>query len=85
MPLFNSQNKLSENMPGTTQEVLEALRQKIYADLSLQARLFGLVDAGEFCLAVQETALEMGLELGEEAVWAALHQGGVGWHGRLLQ
>lgn len=72
-------------MPETTPELFESLRQKIYADPALQARLFAFLDAEEFCLALQEIASEFGFELAEEAVWAALRQGGMGWHGRLLQ
>jgi len=74
-----------QNMPKTTDDVFQLLRKKVYGDPALQARLFEFVDTHQFCLALQETAGELGLKLDEETARTAVSEGGRGWHGRLLR
>ncbi len=72
-------------MPKTSHTDFQLLRQKIYEDPALQARLFECLDSSEFTLTLQEIAGQLGLALAEDTVRAALHEGSQGWHGRLLR
>lgn len=71
-------------MPKTICDTFHALKEKVYSDPVLQARLFDCVDEEGFWLTLREAASELGLELGEDRLRAALREGGRGWHGRLL-
>ncbi len=71
---------LDNTMPETTDEVFQALRQKVHSEPALQVQLFELIDAREFWLAVRRIAEELGLSLDEQTLHAALREGVRGWH-----
>jgi hypothetical protein len=63
---------------------IRVLCQMVHADPALQQRLFAMVDAGEFSMAVCQLAKEAGLAWTEEDVLQAMRIGRRAWSDRKL-
>ncbi|MDD5058022.1 MAG: hypothetical protein PHQ60_09120 [Sideroxydans sp.] len=69
-------------MTDTNDEIFKTLRQVVHDDPALQARLFGMIDANEFIVAVQQLAQSQGLAPQAEEVRQALRDGRKLWSDR---
>lgn len=71
-------------MAELTQEILVALHHAIHRDSSVRARLFGLSDASEFIIAIQQLAKSLGYELAENDLLQLMNAGQRAWLERRL-
>lgn len=69
-------------MAETNEAIFQALRQVVHDDPALQARLFGMIDANEFIVVVQELAQSQGRALQAEDVRQAMRAGRKSWSDR---
>lgn len=67
-----------------TEANLQALRNQVWDDAALQARLFALDDADEFVAAVCALARSLGIGLEDEELRQAIRAGGRAWFERKL-
>ncbi len=71
-------------MTESAQTAFPALKQKVLSEPALQARLFEILDAHEFWLALDALAGELGLELDENTLASVMRERAQAWHGRQL-
>lgn len=67
-----------------TEDIFETLRQAVYGDPALQARLFDLTDADQFIAAIRELAQSSGHTLEETSVRELMQTGRRAWFERNL-
>lgn len=71
-------------MTASTDDILAALRQAVYDDSALQARLSALENPGDFFAAVRQLAESLGHSLDEDEVLQAVRAGRRAWFERAL-
>lgn len=61
------------------QEQLEAFRSRVLADVRLQSRLYAIASQADFLVACLAMAGELGIELGVDAIEAAMRDNRRTW------
>jgi hypothetical protein len=72
------------DMSVTPEEIFRALRERVYGDPDLQARLFALDDPGEFVAVLQNLAQAHGHVLDDARIVQAMREGNRAWLERRL-